>query len=160
MQAVAPLVYSRCTVVQRSFFSGRLFALAIAVGCAAVLVTATRLKPDPRGFGTHVALGLQPCSFLARTGLPCPACGMTTSFACFVRGHLLASLYVQPMGTLLAGLACVAVWGGMYIALTGRPIYRLLWVIPSRYYVLPLVSWGIVAWAWKIFIHVRGIDGF
>jgi hypothetical protein len=85
---------------------------------------------------------------------------MTTSFACFVRGHLLNSLYVQPMGTVLAALACCAVWGGAYVALTGRPVYRLLWVIPSRYYVLPLMSWGVVAWAWKIFIHVRGSDGF
>jgi hypothetical protein len=85
---------------------------------------------------------------------------MTTSFACFVRGHVLNSLYVQPMGTVLAALACCAVWGGFYVALTGRPVYRLLWVIPSRYYVLPLMSWGVVAWAWKIFIHVRGIDGF
>jgi len=125
-----------------------------------VLITAASLTPNRQGFGTHTALGLQPCSFLARTGLPCPACGMTTSFACFVRGHLLNSLYVQPMGTLLAALACCTVWGGLYVALTGRPIYRLLWVIPSRYYVLPLMSWGIVAWAWKIFIHVRGIDGF
>ncbi len=64
------------------------------------------------------------------------------------------------MGSVLAALTCFAWWGGLYIALTGRPIYRLLWVMPSRYYVVPLVSWGVVAWAWKIFIHVRGIDGF
>jgi hypothetical protein len=160
VQAVAPLVYSRCADRERSSPSARLLALAIALACAALLLTAARLTPDRRGFGTHTELGLQPCSFLARTGLPCPACGMTTSFACFVRGHLLNSLYVQPMGTLLAALTCCAVWGGAYIALTGRPIYRLLWVIPSRYYVLPLMSWGVVAWAWKIFIHVRGIDGF
>lgn len=160
VHAVAPLVYSRCTDRDRSSPLARVLAFSIAMVCVGVLVTAARLTPDRHGFGTHTALGLQPCSFLERTGIPCPACGMTTSFACFVRGHVLSSLYVQPMGTLLAAVACGAVWGGLYIAATGRPVYRLLSVIPSRYYVVPLVSWGIVAWAWKIYIHVHGIDGF
>jgi hypothetical protein len=159
VQAAAPLVYSRCTGRQRSSPMARLTALAVAIACGVVLVIAVRLTPNARGFGTHTALGLAPCAFLQRTGIPCPACGMTTSFACFVRGRMLQSFYVQPMGTVLAILTCAAVWIGIYMAATGRPVYRLLWLVPSRYYVLPLFSWGIVAWAWKIFIHVRGIDG-
>jgi hypothetical protein len=139
---------------------GRVLALTIAGLCIGVLVTAARLTPNRQGFGTHTALGMQPCAFFAQTGIPCPACGMTTSFACFVRGQLIHSLYVQPMGFVLAAICCCTVWGAAYVAVTGRPIYRLLGVIPSRYYVLPLISWGVVAWAWKIFIHVRGIDGF
>jgi uncharacterized membrane protein YdcZ (DUF606 family) len=160
VQAVAPLVYSRCTERQRCSPLARVLALVIAGLCGAVLVTAARLTPNRQGFGTHTALGLQACAWFAQTGIPCPACGMTTSFACFVRGQLLHSLYVQPMGFVLAALTCCTVWGAIYIAGTGRPIYRLLWVIPSRYYLLPLISWGVVAWAWKIFIHVHGIDGF
>lgn len=81
---------------------------------------------------------------------------MTTAFAWFVRGHLLESFYVQPMGFVLAMAACSAVWGGFYIALTGRPIYRVLWIIPSRYYVMPLLAWAIIAWGWKIFSHLHG----
>ncbi len=101
-------------------------------------------------------LGLPRCEFFARTGIPCPSCGMTTAFAWFVRGHLLESFYVQPMGFVLAMAACSAVWGGFYIALTGRPIYRVLWIIPSRYYVMPLLAWAIIAWGWKIFSHLHG----
>src|SRR5438105_1225691 len=86
---------------------------------------AAPLTPDAGGMGTHTQLGLAPCQWLARTGIPCPSCGMTTSLAWFVRGHLLESLYVQPMGAVLAALACCCVWGGLYIAITGRPIHQL-----------------------------------
>ena len=34
--------------------------------------------------GTHQQLGLPPCNFVTLTGYPCPACGMTTSFALLV----------------------------------------------------------------------------
>lgn len=81
---------------------------------------------------------------------------MTTSFSWFVRGHLLRSFYVQPMGFVLAGLAYVTVWAGLYLAVTGRPVYRVLAIIPSRYYVVPLIGWAIAAWAWKIFSHLHG----
>jgi hypothetical protein len=85
---------------------------------------------------------------------------MTTSFAWFVRGRLLASLYVQPMGAVLAALAGCCVWAGLYLAFTGRPVYRLLYLRPGGHYFLPLLGLGIAAWAWKIFIHLRGIDGW
>jgi Protein of unknown function (DUF2752) len=160
VQAAAPLVYSRCTVLQRCSPLERLLALLIGCLCGGVLVIAAWLTPNRQGYGTHTAMGMQACQWFAKTGIPCPACGMTTSFACFVRGQLIHSLYVQPMGFVLAALTCGTVWGALYVACTGRPIYRLLWVIPSRYYMLPLISWGLAAWAWKIFIHVRGIDGF
>ena len=80
----------------RSWLSlpARMLALSIAVGCLAVLVIAASLPPSRRGFSTHTQLGLQPCQFLSRTGIPCGGCGMTTSFAWFVRGNIAASLYV------------------------------------------------------------------
>jgi hypothetical protein len=85
---------------------------------------------------------------------------MTTSFAWFVRGNVLASLYVQPMGTLLAFAAAVTFWAALYIAITGKPVHRLMRTLPSSYYVLVPVGVGIAAWAWKIFIHLRGTDGW
>ena len=86
-------------------------------GCLAILLLAAYLRPSPSGMGTHQqGLGLPACNFLRTTGLPCPSCGMTTSFAWFAKGNLLASAYVQPMGTILALLAAACVWGGFYIA--------------------------------------------
>ena len=46
------------------------------------------LKPNPQGFGTHRSLGLPPCSIRVMFGIPCPSCGMTTSFSHFVRGQI------------------------------------------------------------------------
>jgi hypothetical protein len=85
---------------------------------------------------------------------------MTTSWSWFARGNVAASLYVQPMGTILALMACWCAWAGFYVALTGRPVYRLLHVVPGRYYCVPLMVIAIAAWGWKIYIHLAGIDGW
>jgi hypothetical protein len=66
----------------------RLLWLALASGALGVLALARLLSPDPRGYGTHLQLGLPACGFLALTGLPCPACGLTTCFAHLARGQL------------------------------------------------------------------------
>lgn len=139
---------------------GRLLALLISVTCLSVMVTAARLQPSPTGMGTHTQMGLEPCPFFRQTGLPCPSCGMTTSFAWFVRGNILASFYIQPMGAVLAVLTVVIFWGGIYAAATGRPVYQLVSIGPTRYYFPALFAWAIIAWAWKIFIHLHGLDGW
>ena len=154
------LIYARRAAAAPVPVVGRLLAAVVAGGCLAVLIIAAWLVPSPDGFGTHRAMGLAECAFLARTGLPCPACGMTTSFAWFARGNLVASFYVQPMGTVLAILSGMAVWVGGYVAATGRPLHRLLGVVPDRYYLVPLLSLAVAGWAWKMFIHLHGIDGW
>ena len=138
----------------------RLLAICVSVLCLAVLVTAARIKPNPRGVGTHTQLGLQPCQFLSRTGLPAPTCGMTTSFAWFVRGNFAASFYVQPMGTVLAGLTTVGLITGFYIGATGRRIDPLLTRLPLKDVFIAFIAFGILAWGWKIFIRLKGIDGW
>lgn len=140
----------------------RLLAAGIALGCLTVLCIAAWLKPNPLGYGSHTTppLRMQSCAFLERTGLPCPSCGMTTSFTWFARGNFAASVYIQPMGALLALLSACAVWAGFYVAITGRPIYRLLQLVPGRYYLIPLLTWALIAWGWKILIHLNGWDGW
>ena len=132
----------------------------LSAACLLVLVLAARLTPNPTGLGTHRGLGLPECGFLEATGLPCPSCGMTTSFAWFVRGNLLASVYVQPMGAMLAALCGLGVWAGAFAAFTGTPLHRLLATIPSRTWAVPLLSLAITAWGWKMYLHVHGIDGW
>lgn len=68
---------------------------------------AAHLDPDPRGFGTHQRLGLPPCTTRALFGVPCPSCGMTTSFANFVRGRLLQAAQANASGLLLATVCAV-----------------------------------------------------
>jgi hypothetical protein len=85
---------------------------------------------------------------------------MTTSFAWFARGNLLASGYVQPMGLALAILTIICFWTTLYIAMTGKPVHRLLRWLPGRYYGWPLAVLAVAGWGWKVFIHLRGIDGW
>lgn len=160
VESATPLIYRADRRVRAVTASGRLLAAGIAVGCLIPLLIATQLRPSPDGLATHRELGLPSCAFLDRTGIPCPTCGMTTSWSWFVRGNLAASLYIQPMGTVLAILAVCCVQVGAYVAITGRPIQRLLRVLPSRYYFLPLLCFGLAAWGWKIFLHLSGRDGW
>jgi len=73
-----------------------------------VLGLARHLVPDPRGFGTHAQLGLPGCGFLWLTGLPCPACGLTTCFARLAHGQF-AAASANPVGMILF----LAVLGGV-----------------------------------------------
>src|SRR5262249_58677244 len=71
--------------------------VALTVGVVAVFAIALRLNPygtdgRPLRMETHRQLGLPPCTFYLMTGLPCPSCGMTTSFAFLVRGDLVNSV--------------------------------------------------------------------
>lgn len=68
---------------------------------------AASLEPDNRGYGTHQRLGLPPCTTRALFGFPCPSCGMTTSFANFVRGRFLHAARANASGLLLAAVCAV-----------------------------------------------------
>jgi hypothetical protein len=79
----------------------------IASGALLVLVVARLLTPSPSGLGTHVALGLPACGFLRWSGLPCPACGLTTSFAHLAHAELGPALAAHPLGLPLFALTTV-----------------------------------------------------
>ncbi len=139
---------------------GRVIALAVAAGCAILIVTAFRLRPSPDGVGTHQGMGFLPCTMLVTTGIPCPTCGMTTSFAWFFKGNILASFYVQPGGFALAwGTGVVLLWS-LYEVVTGRPIHRLARYIPPKVWIIGGSLALAFSWGWKIIIHLCGVDGW
>jgi hypothetical protein len=72
-----------------------------------LLATAAGLNPSPRGMGTHQQLGLPPCTVVQWFGIRCPACGMTTSWAHTVRGHVITAARTSAGGTLLAIVSMV-----------------------------------------------------
>jgi len=92
----------------------RLVALTVAFATGAVLLLAAWMQPASGGHGTHTQLGLPPCGWVVGMGIPCPSCGMTTSFAHAADGDLLGALRAQPAGALLAlgtgFIFIVAVW--------------------------------------------------
>jgi hypothetical protein len=148
--AAVPIIYTRSEPAVAMTVLGRAVAALVAAGCLGVLLVAAWLRPDARGLGTHQQLGLAACAFQERTGLPCPSCGFTTAFSLFAHGRPLASFVAQPMGALLAWATAVTVWAGFYIAISGRPVHRLLRLVPSRYYLLPLLTFALAAWGWKV----------
>lgn len=93
-----------------------------ALGLVMVLGVARWLTPDPRGYGTHTQLGLAPCPFARVTGYRCPSCGMTTSFAWFVRGRFDRSWRANPAGSLLAPACVVLIPWLLAGAARGRPV--------------------------------------
>jgi hypothetical protein len=87
----------------------RLAWAALAGTAAGVLVVARRLTPDPSGVGTHVQLGLPPCGFLRLTSLPCPTCGLTTSFAHMARLQFTPAFDAHWLGPPLFALTVVTI---------------------------------------------------
>ena len=128
----------------------RIVLALMASGLVLVFVVAMYLNPDPRGFGTHQQLGLPACQFRQFTGLPCPHCGMTTSFSNFVRGEFVTAWQANPAGVPLACicLCCVPVF--YFVAVTGR------WVLtpePFRWFLtigLSYLSFAFIVWILRL----------
>src|SRR5262249_13553326 len=124
-------------------------AILIAVFVAAVWIDPYDAEGKPLPYGAHTRLGVPPCEFFVLFNRPCPACGLTTSFALLMHGDVLASLRANLVGTLLA-LFCLALipWS-LYISLRGRYLWvrsierASLWVA-GIFLTLLLIRWGIV----------------
>jgi hypothetical protein len=106
----------------------RLIMLAGAGVWLTVFVIAALLNPyqedgTPRTMETHRQLGLPECTFKEVTGLPCPSCGMTTSFSLLIHGDPLNSLRANFAGTVLATLGLIYVPWSILSALRGRFLY-------------------------------------
>lgn len=96
--------------------------LAWGVFLLAGFSLAVSLAPNPAGFGTHQQLGLPPCSFQTMFGIPCPSCGMTTSFSHFVRGQWLRAAAANLGGLLLAIVSMVMVPWSFWSAAQGEMV--------------------------------------
>lgn len=133
---------------------------AIRFGCGigaasaiVLLIVAGTLQPSRSGIGTHHQLGLPPCSLRMLAGIRCPSCGMTTSWAHFMNGNLIASAKSNAGGTMLAFFAITSVIIGARIAWTGR----LPTVGTQRNYTLFLVAIAVVTVAdWLVRLFLDG----
>jgi hypothetical protein len=127
---------------------------AVAVALAGVFAVAAWIRPygtdgRPLQMETHTQLGLPPCTFYRLTGLPCPSCGMTTSFALLVHGDLWNSLCANAVGTMLAAFCLALIPWCIASAIGGRLLWvtaldrTLTWLVLA-FVVLMLVRWAIV----------------
>jgi hypothetical protein len=128
--------------------------LGVALGLVGVFAIACWLDPyapdgSARLMGTHRQLGLPPCTFKVLTGLPCPSCGMTTSFALLVRGDVGNSLRANAVGTLLAVLFVLLVPWCLASAVRGRTLFvrsveKAITLTVLVFLGLMLLRWAIV----------------
>ncbi len=79
----------------------RLASALVALGTASLLGVARWLDPNPAGHSTHRQLGLPPCTFFDLTGIPCPMCGGTTTFALIADGRFVEGFWTQPFAATL-----------------------------------------------------------
>lgn len=131
----------------------RLLAIALLIPAAIPLVLSLFLQPDPATHGTHVQLGLRPCSVLTWTGYPCPMCGMTTSFVSMMHLRPIDALVAQPFGVVLFAMACAT--AGISLAEiiwpTGRWKRVFSWLLRHESALAGLFLGGLViAWIYKL----------
>jgi hypothetical protein len=133
--------------------------VGVAAGLTAVFAVACWLDPyhpdgSARRMETHRQLNLPPCTFKVSTGLPCPSCGMTTSFALLMHGDLVNSLRANAVGTLLAVFCLALIPWSVASAVLRRPLFlvsleRAFTVVVLVFLGLMLFRWAVViAWAW------------
>ncbi|MGQ9732229.1 MAG: DUF2752 domain-containing protein [Candidatus Zipacnadales bacterium] len=109
------------------------------------------LTPDARGYGTHEQLFLPKCMFHEITTLPCPTCGLTTSFAHLTHGHLAMAFRTHPAGPLIYVMMVV---GGVYClvwALTGwHPLHKRLHFVLRPVFLLAIFA---ILWLLALLAH-------
>jgi Protein of unknown function (DUF2752) len=128
--------------------------VGIALGLTALFAVAAYLNPyqgdgSARRMETHRQLGLPECTFKQVTGLPCPSCGMTTSFALTIRGDLSDAMRANSVGVMLALTLLAAIPWCIVSALCRRTIFfqsveRALIGIVVGLLSLMLVRWAIL----------------
>jgi hypothetical protein len=131
----------------------RLGLVLLAVLLAGVFALALHLDPYKDGRvwydGTHRQLGLPPCTFKDWTKLPCPTCGMSSSFALLARGDVVRSLKANAAGTVLAVGFLLAIPWSVISAVRGRWLFvrSIEWTLVRlivALMVLMFVRWAIV----------------
>jgi hypothetical protein len=128
--------------------------VAMAALMVFVFYLATQVRPynpdgSPMRTASHQTLGLPACRFKELTGMPCPSCGMTTSFALLVRGDVMNSLRANWVGTGLAVFCVLFVPWALASSLRGRYLWvrnveRILAALVGVFTVLMLARWGLV----------------
>ena len=134
----------------------RLIAGVLAAPCAAVLGVAAWLTPSAEGLGTHTDLKMRQCAWITMWDLPCPTCGMTTSFAHAANGNLWMAAKAQPMGALLALMTAITLILALHVVFTGSSVLKAfgsLWTAKIGWLTGGL---AFIAWIFKIASY-RGI---
>jgi hypothetical protein len=139
----------------------RVFLVGLTVPWIIVFIVALQIYPYEGGeamkMGSHQQLGLPECNFKSLTSIPCPSCGMTTSFSLLMRADVWNSLQANFAGTILATFGLLFVPWAFASAFFGRfVLIRSLEIVIFRlalvFLILLFGRWGLVilleVWTW------------
>jgi hypothetical protein len=130
--------------------------LLMVGGLTAVFTIAVLLNPynpdgTPRKMATHTGppLNLPDCTFKQMTGVPCPSCGMTTSFSLLMHGDPVNSLRANWVGTGLAVFCLALIPWALASVWLRRPLFVVALDRAAAYAVIVflvfmLLRWGVV----------------
>ena len=135
----------------------RLVGAIVALCAGGILGIAAWLTPSTQGLGTHRQMGLPECGWITLMDLPCPTCGMTTSFAFAADGDLLTSFMTQPLGMMLAIATAMSFLIGSFVALTGSRVSSMFSRLWGRWSGWAITGIIITAWIFKILSYKGGI---
>jgi hypothetical protein len=122
----------------------------LALGAWAVLAVAAWLRPDARGYGTHQQLGLPPCQFELGTGVPCPGCGLTTSFALMAHGHVVRAFGAHLMGPVLFAMTLALALYAPAAIVRARPLRTALDARPTLPALTLAVALGLLTFGLRV----------
>jgi hypothetical protein len=140
----------------------RMVGLTLALPSGLVLGIARWLQPDPSGMGTHQQLGLGGCAMLTGTGVPCPMCGMTTTFSHLAHLQPIQALFNQPFGVVLFLGTVVAFSVGLSDLAQPRGRWRraLAWIDQREGWIAGGLMAGLVlGWAYKVAMATGFLSG-
>lgn len=100
----------------------RIGLICLGVALFALLFLAAMLKPNPSGLGTHTQLGLPGCTMFTFTGIRCPGCGMTTSWAHTMNGDFASGIRANVGGVLLCLLSVAVFPSLLWMGIRGRSL--------------------------------------
>ena len=126
----------------------RLRGALLFVPSAVVIGLAAWLTPSSTGYGTHQQLGLPGCSFLWRTGYPCPSCGLTSSFAAMAHGRVAEAVRDHPFGPILVLVATIMGLCGLAELVSGRDVLHVL--RPGAWWAVVAIVGLLAGWGIKI----------
>lgn len=130
----------------------RLIYLTVPVVSSTAILLGRMVTPSPDGVGTHQQLGLPACLMLTLTGIPCPSCGLTTSFSHAAHLEFSQAMHVQPFGLLIFLLAVASIPISILIMTRQKPFSDLLFSRSANLLMYSLLSLYIVSWIYKIIL--------
>ena len=126
----------------------RLLHVVVVLFVLGVYAALIGLESDARGHGTHEQLGMAPCAWPMRYGIPCPTCGVTTSATHLLQLRPLTAFATQPFGALLTLLGLVYVVTAVRYVWRGESLVARVADWPLGRLSLGAVALLLLSWWW------------